>query len=239
MCGRFTIATPTPDLEARFGVQIPLEASAPRYNVAPTEQVLGVTLDDGRAGTRAARILRWGLIPGGARDLRIGARMINARAESVLRQGAFRALIGDPARRALVPADGWYEWLKAEDRRQPRQPYRFVVDGGAPFAFAGLWTSARIDGERIESFTIITCEPNHVAARVHDRMPVVLAGPDVEAAWLDPRVDGAAAQSLCVPLADERTSAQPANPRVNRSGPDNDDPGLLVPPPETAEKLFD
>src|SRR5581483_10743636 len=134
------------------------------------------------------RLLRWGLVPRGARDVKVGNRMINARVETVLRRGAFASLIADAAHRALVPADGWYEWLKAEDRRQPRQPFHFTVDDGAPFAFAGLWTTARIEGEPLSTFTIITGPPNRVAASVHDRMPVVLAGPQAEAAWLSPDV---------------------------------------------------
>lgn len=220
------MATPTPDLQARFGIRLS-EAVAPRYNVAPTEGVLAVVRgEDGRE----PRTLRWGLIPRGARDLKLGARMINARTETVRSRGAFRALIDDARGRALVPADGWYEWLRAEDPRRPRQPFRFVVDDGAPFAFAGLWTQAVIDGEPVASVTILTCPPNRVAAAVHDRMPVVLADRDAEAAWLDPAVDGEAAQQLCLALADERTGAHPANPRVGRAGPDNDDPGLLIPP---------
>jgi putative SOS response-associated peptidase YedK len=171
--------------------------------------------------------MRWGLIPPWAADAKIAHKMINARSESADRNGAYRRLLASADRRALLLADGFYEWLAPEDRRQPRIPFRFTLADGAPFAFAGLWTPGRLDGERIESATILTTAANAVVAPVHDRMPVILAEPEAEQAWLSPEIDAAAAKALCVPLAAERMVGAPANPRVNKPGVD-EGPELLV-----------
>ncbi len=230
MCGRYTNTLSRGDLEEHFRTHIPSEIGTARYNVAPTEEIL--TLVRGDDGAPRARVVRWGLLPWWSKDRKGAARMINARVETVDRKPAFRDLIASAEGRALVLADGWYEWLRAEDPRQPRRPMRFCVDGGVPFAFAGLWTSAKIDGERIETATIITCSAagNPVAAPVHDRMPVVLADADVQRAWLSAELDGPAALSLCEPLPADRLSVAPANPRVNRAGLEDEGPDLLVAP---------
>lgn len=230
MCGRYSNTLSRADLEEHFRTSIPSEIGTHRYNVAPTEEIL--TLVRGEDGEPAARIVKWGLLPWWSKDRKGAAKMINARVESVASKPAFRDLVASADGRALVLADGWYEWLKAEDPKQPRKPMRFTVDGGAPFAFAGLWTSARIDGERIETATIITCSAlsNPVAAPVHDRMPVVLADADVQRAWLSAGVDGPAALSMCEPLTAARLSVAAANPRMNRSGLEEEGPDLLVAP---------
>jgi putative SOS response-associated peptidase YedK len=228
MCGRYSNTLSRGDLEEHFRTNIPTEVGTGRYNVAPTEEIL--TLVRGTDGEPTARVVRWGLLPWWSKDRKGAARMINARVESVDRKPAFRELIASADGRALVLADGWYEWLRAEDPRQPRRPMRFTVDDGAPFAFAGLWTPAKIEGERIETATIITCSAlgNPIAAPVHDRMPVVLADRDVQAAWLSAEFDGPAALSLCEPLPAARLAVAPANPRMNRSGLDDEGPDLLV-----------
>jgi len=228
MCGRYSNTLSRGDLEEHFRTNIPTEVGTGRYNVAPTEEIL--TLVRGTDGEPTARVVRWGLLPWWSKDRKGAARMINARVESVDRKPAFRELIASADGRALVLADGWYEWLRAEDPRQPRRPMRFTVDDGAPFAFAGLWTPAKIEGERIETATIITCSAlgNPIAAPVHDRMPVVLADRDVQAAWLSAEFDGPAAFSLCEPLPAARLAVAPANPRMNRSGLDDEGPDLLV-----------
>jgi putative SOS response-associated peptidase YedK len=131
----------------------------------------------------------------------------------------------------LQVADGYYEWLKPERRREPRQPFYFQVDGGAVFAFAALWTPAKIDGEWIHSVTLLTCDsaPNRVASAIHDRMPVILADTDSRDAWLDPSVDAEEALALCGPLPAERLSARPVSRAVNKAG-ELDGPELLLPP---------
>ena len=224
MCGRFTLtAGQRSALEDRFGASLP-EGGLERFNVAPTESVLAV------CGDGDGRLLRWGLIPHWAKDLKAGARMINARSETAGDKQPFAALVGKADGRCLVLADGFYEWLRSEDRKQPRQPFFFTVDEGEPFAFAGLWTRARIDGDRIESATILTTAPNPVVARLHDRMPVILPDRDAEAAWLSDALSTEEALALCRPLDPGRMRVAPANPAVNKPDPDAEGPHLLAVP---------
>ena len=185
----------------------------------------------GDDGEWEARAMRWGLIPPWAKDAKIAYKMINARAETVDQKNAYRRLIADADRRALLIADGFYEWLRPEDRKQPRQPFRFSLTDGSPFAFAGLWTPSKLDGEPIETATILTTSANAVVAAIHDRMPVILDGPDAERAWLSPALDAAAAKALLGPLPAERMVAAPANPLVNKvaSGVE-EGPELLLAP---------
>jgi putative SOS response-associated peptidase YedK len=146
--------------------------------------------------------------------------MINARIETVTSKPAFRELVPKGSRRALQLADGYFEWLKPEKRSEPRQPFFFQVDGGIPFAFAALWTPAKIEGEWIHSVTLLTCDsaPNRIAAPIHDRMPVILADRDAQQAWLDPALGAEEALAVCGTLATERLSARAANPAVNKAG---------------------
>jgi putative SOS response-associated peptidase YedK len=233
MCGRFTETKVDPGLIAdRFGVR---ESAVPgetlgRFNVCPTEPVLAV------CGEREARALRWGLVPPWARKLGGGYEPINARAESASSKRPFAELMASGEHRCLVVADGWYEWLKPERPRGDRIPFRYTVDGGELFSFAGLWHERRVGGERVASVTILTTTANGVCMPVHDRMPCVLASPDAEAAWLAPEVDAEAAVELLLPLEDQRTTAAPANPAVNRAGVEG--PELIVaPPPEEPAQL--
>jgi putative SOS response-associated peptidase YedK len=205
LCGRYTLSTVDgPDLAQRFGlVSPPDEETLGRFNVCPTETIATVL------GPNQAASVAWGLRP--FRNQKFTP--INVRSETV--QQRFKWLM--TGGRCLVLADGWYEWLKQERKGAQRLPFRYTVDGGAPFAFAGL-----CDGT---GAAILTTEANEVCAPVHDRMPVVLAGPDEEAAWLEGESDG-----LLGPLAAERTAVAPANPKVNKAGVEGED--LLTPPPE-------
>ena len=233
MCGRYTATTVNPGLIAqRFAVSetaIPAETLG-RFNVCPTEPVLAVCGDGDRQP--AARALRWGLVPPWARKLRAGPEPINARAESLLSKRLFAPLVERADRRCLVVADGWYEWLRPERPGGDRVPFRYTVDGGAVFAFAGLWDEQRVGGERVASVTVLTTAANAVCAPVHDRMPCVLGSVEAEAAWLSADVDAAGALDLLTPLEPARTAAAPANPAVNRAGVEG--PELIV-PPEPAE----
>ena len=172
------------ELNERFKVPFPGEQGTRRYNIAPSEEVLAIVSPKGEP---EARLLRWGLIPPWAKDLKAGYKMINAKLETVTSRPAYRKLIPRGSRRALQIADGYYEWLKPERRDAPRQPFLFRVDGGVPFAFAALWTPAKIDGEWLHSVALLTCDssPNRVAAAIHDRMPVILADEAAQRAWLD------------------------------------------------------
>jgi putative SOS response-associated peptidase YedK len=225
MCGRYTITTNIGSMLAeRFELGgEPEAATLGRFNVCPTEPIAIATAQD---GVRSVRTVRWGLVPPWARALGNGFEPINCRAETVAAKHPFADLFARPERRCLIVADGWYEWLREERPRGARTPFRYTVDDGAPFAFAGLWGRRRIGGELVSSATIVTTRANGVCAPVHDRMPCVLAGPDEEAAWLA----GADDPELLEPCADVRVTAAPANPAVNRAGVEG--PELLQPPPE-------
>ncbi len=235
MCGRYTNTAGPEELNDRFKVPISSDAGTRRFNIAPTEEVLAIVAGDGEESHdgQRARMLRWGLVPPWAHDLKGGAKLINARMETVATTPAYRGLIPKASRRALQIADGYFEWLKPEKRSEPRQPFHFQVDGGVPFAFASVWTPAKIDGQWIASVSLLTCDaaPNPVAAAIHDRMPVILADRDAQQAWLDPRLGAEDALALCGALPAARLSARPANPKVNKAGDlDAEGPELLVAP---------
>jgi putative SOS response-associated peptidase YedK len=220
MCGRYTVTPNLAQLLAGLDlddVEVP-ESSDPvveRFNVAPTQPVL--TVVSGKEGSAPrGRIMRWGLIPYWSKDPKKEPLRINARVESLTERPAFRELVEDHRSRCLVLADGWYEWLKAEDPKQPRKPMHFTVPDRRPFAFAGLWNTWKsAEGERLASCTIVTGPANRIGAAVHDRMPVVLAGAQERTAWLDPSLDAAGVIPLLTPLPDELTEVHRASKRVN------------------------
>ena len=214
-----------------------------RFNVAPTQEILVVRSspdpDEAAAGEREARLMRWGLVPRWAKDLKVGYRMINAKAENLTSSRAYGPLVGKYRHRCLILADGFYEWMRAEDPKQPRQPWRFTVDGGEPFAFAGICTRKEWEdpGERgvedgwLYSATIVTTTPNEVVAPVHDRMPAILPSPEAEAAWLRPDLSAEDAVAMCGPIDARRMSSAPANPKLNKVGKGMEEgPELLVAP---------
>lgn len=229
MCGRYTNTKSVQEIDEHFGVPIAGEQGTKRFNIAPTEEVLAITAPKGEP---QAELLRWGLVPSWATDLSSSHRMINARVETVRTSPAYRRLIPRGARRALQIADGYFEWLKPERRGEPRQPFYFQVDGGRLFAFAAIWTPARVDGGWLHSVALLTCDssPNRTAAAIHDRMPVVLADRETQLAWLDPALHAEEALELCRALPIDRLSATPANPAVNKAADAPEGPELLKPP---------
>src|SRR3954452_11042069 len=224
MCGRYTF-TPSPGfgIPERFGVASdpPIE-TLERYNVCPTEQIAIVNEKDGE---RRIMAVRWGLVPTWAKALGKGREPINARSETVATKKPFADLYARPERRCLVLADGWYEWLRSENPKQPRVPFRYTVDGGEPYAFAGLFGYAKSGEDWVTSATILTTTANEVSAPVHDRMPVVLAGPDEEAEWLPGPHQP---PPLPPPPAARTPGVRRATPAVNRAGVEG--PELLEPP---------
>jgi putative SOS response-associated peptidase YedK len=242
MCGRFTVTTKdTKKVADRFEVELAdalgskgMKSAGGRYNVAPTHEVLTVRSspdpEEAARGEREARLMRWGLVPRWAKDLKVGYRMINAKAERLTESRAYAPLVGKFRHRCLIVADGFYEWMKAEDPKQPRIPWRFTVDGGEPFAFAGICTRKEWEDDWLYSCTIITTDPNEVVAKVHDRMPVILPGAEAEAAWLDPKLEASDAVEMCVPLESGRVEGAPANPKLNKVGKGIEGPELLVAP---------
>ncbi len=225
MCGRFALSSPAARLRERFRLAAAPEPYEPRYNIAPTQPVLAIA----NRATRLLRPVRWGLIPHWAADPGIGHRLINARAETLLRRPAFRdALL---RRRCLIPADGFYEW-----QRQPRGrrlPYYVRSCDGEPFALAGLWDVWHSpQGERVASCTIITTDANAVVAPVHERMPVILS-PGSYDRWLDAQVaDASALETLLRPCPPEWLEAYRVAPLVN--SPANDGPQCVTPAPAGA-----
>ncbi len=221
MCGRYTLTNPDPKrLRLRFGIDEPFEFDErPRFNIAPTDSVLAVR---NRAAGRELGRLRWGLMPGRWAE-KGGRPLINARAETVATQPAYRESF--VKRRCLVCADGFYEWKKTPTGKQPiwiARPDRDL------FAFAGIWAQLeRSEGEVVHSCSIITCEPNAMMREIHDRMPVILDPAD-EASWIDPEGDPDELLELLRPAAEDALEPHEVGDGVNdvrRDGPE-----LLEPP---------
>ncbi len=230
MCGRFA-STSTPDqIATYFGAQAPElldEEIRPDYNVAPTRDVPVVRV---RGGSRRVDLLRWGLVPRWAKDLRIGSKMINARGETVATKNSFRSAFS--RRRCIVAADGFYEWQRlpvAEGEKPKKQPMFIHRTDGDPLAFAGLherWTDA--EGVReIHTCTIITTAANDMMAPIHDRMPVLLAPADWDE-WLDPENhDSVGLERLLVPAPNALLTAYSVSDSVNSVK--NNDSSLVEP----------
>ena len=218
MCGRFTLRTPAAVLIRQFGVDVGLQLAL-RYNIAPTQQVPVVRLAE---QGRELVMMRWGLIPSWANDLKIGASLINARAETAAEKPAFRSAM--KRRRCLIPADGFYEWRKAGKTKQPIYIRRA---DDQPFAFAGLWERWSKQGAPIESCTILTTAANERLKPLHDRMPVILAPNDYEV-WLDRQTtEPAKLAYLFEPFPVDELTAYPVNPVVNNAR--NETPECIQP----------
>jgi putative SOS response-associated peptidase YedK len=219
VCGRYTLSTPADLVAELFELDAAPELT-PRYNIAPSQEAAVV-----RKGADGRRLdfLRWGLIPFWAKDAAIGYRTINARSETAATKPAFRAAFR--RRRCLVVADGFYEWAK---RGEAKQPYHFRMAGGEPMAFAGLWESWNDpDGGPLESFTILTTEANALVARAHPRMPVILP-PGSYRSWLSDAVtEPEAVQPLLVPYPAGEMVGFAVDTRVN--SPHNDSPECVEP----------
>jgi putative SOS response-associated peptidase YedK len=209
VCGRYTLATPSPaDIRARFPIGEAVEIRR-RYNVAPGDDVLSVTTD--REGAPRGELLRWGLVPSWSKGPDSGLKMINARVETVAERPAFRRAF--ERYRCLIVADGFYEW-----RRQPggpKQPFHITPADGGVFAFAGLWSIWHAEDEtKLRSCAIVTTAPNDAIAPLHDRMPVILAR-DAETRWLDPSTPRDELFELLSGLPADQTALHPVGPAVN------------------------
>jgi putative SOS response-associated peptidase YedK len=212
MCGRYSITTPVEALVRLFHFAGPLPNFPPRYNIAPTQQVPIVRRAPAN-GERDLAQVRWGLIPFWAKDTKIGYSLTNARADGIDTKPSFREAF-KRGRRCLILADGYYEW---EKKGTPKQPWRFTLKDGGPFAFAGLWErwEKSSDGVPVESCTIITTGANALAAKLHDRMPVILV-PDDYPAWLgDNSATPPELLALLKPYPVEAMRAYPVSTAVN------------------------
>ncbi|RQG94465.1 SOS response-associated peptidase [Natrarchaeobius chitinivorans] len=231
MCGRYTLTLERDEFEERFDATFAGEFS-PRYNAAPGQRLPVITND----APETIRRLEWGLVPEWADDPTGG--LINARAETLDEKPSFREAY--ERRRCLVPADGFYEWVETGEGET--RPYRVAFDDGRPFAMAGLWerwesetTQTGLDafgggvestddrpGGPLETFTIVTTEPNDLVADLHHRMAVVLE-PDVETRWLA----GDESDGLLETYPADEMTASPVSTAVNDPG--TDDPSVIDP----------
>ena len=220
MCGRYTLTPEPHELQLLLDLGPFTHIVQPRYNIAPTQPV-PIVKDP---NTRAVELYRWGLVPFWAKDLDIGSRLINARAETAAQKPAFRAAF--KYRRCLILADGFYEWKK-EQQSNAKTPYLFKLKDDAPFTFAGLYEhwEPPVGGE-LHTCTILTCEPNELVGQMHSRMPVML---DAEARWrwLDPELDQRSLQALLKPYPADEMKAYPVSKAVNSPG--NDTPDVVEP----------
>jgi putative SOS response-associated peptidase YedK len=217
MCGRYVIKSPPEVLRALFGYLEQPNFPA-RYNVAPTQPVPVVRMWEGR---RQFALVRWGLIPAWVKDPRTFSLLINARGESVNDKPAFRNAM--KRRRCLFPADGFYEWRREANAKQP---FFIHARDDSPLAFAGLyetWTGP--NGEEQETAAIVTTAANRTLAPIHDRMPVIVP-PEAQDFWLDPNVDAETASAAIVPARDDLLEAYEISIAVNRTV--NDSPDLIA-----------
>lgn len=222
MCGRFVAGRAVREIANIFNVEGPLPNSPARYNVAPSQPVLGVVYDQA-SGTRRLDLFRWGLIPAWAKDSKIGYSLINAKAETCTDKPSFREAF--KSRRCIIPADAFYEW-KAEGKR--KQPYAIMRRDHAPLAFAGLWErwQDKASGE-VRSCTIITTTPNDLCAPIHDRMPVILTEANY-AGWLGEQpIDPESLKAMLKPCSADHLEAYPVDAKVGNVR--NEGPELIYP----------
>lgn len=222
MCGRYVLKAPLDALLAHFDLDgapgLGPADLAPRYNIPPGTDIPVVRRSP--EGRRLLHLLRWGLVPNWAKDAAIGAKLNNARGESLAGKPSFRDAFR--RRRCLIPADGFYEWQAIG---KARQPFYFSAADGALLALGGLWESWRMpDGGLLRTACVITTGPNAVMAPVHDRMPVIVPRARWED-WLAAPADAIA--DLVAPCPDAALQAWPVSRRVSRSA--EDDPALIDP----------
>jgi putative SOS response-associated peptidase YedK len=225
MCGRYTLTTTAEELIEEFDL-LDAERIQPRFNIAPTQSA-PVVRATASGDSRQLDSLRWGFIPHWAKDPSIGSRMINARSEEAHAKPSFRTSLR--RQRCLAPCTGFYEWKKLEGgtRSRPRkQPYYIHGRDGRVFALAGIWDRWRSPGgETIESYAILTTEPNECLRPLHNRMPVIV-DPSDYGLWLDPAVqDADSLKRLFQPYPDDALEAYAVGTQVN--SPAFDDPACI------------
>lgn len=222
MCGRYVLQAPLDELIAYFDLDgapgLGSAELAPRYNIPPGTDIPVIRRSP--EGQRVLHLLRWGLVPNWAGDAAIGAKLNNARGETVADKPSFREAFR--RRRCLIPASGFYEW---QTIGQTKQPFYFSAIDGAPLALGGLWESWRTPaGDILRTTCVITTGPNAVMAPVHDRMPVIVPR-EHWADWLAGPADAIA--DLVAPCPDDWLQTWPVDRRVSRTA--EDDPGLIAP----------
>ena len=211
MCGRYTLTLNMDAVAKAFHVApVPSLQTQPRYNIAPTQDVVTI-MRDAEDENAHLTLLRWGLIPSWSKDESIGSRMINARAETLAEKPSFKRLL--QGKRCLILADGFYEWKQESSGKTPMY---FTLPDHEPFAFAGLWDAWKSpDGRQLRTCTIITTAPNDVVAPVHNRMPVVLPA-EAREEWLAPdQHDTAFLEHLLKPYTATPMFVRPVSRKIN------------------------
>ena len=233
MCGRYRLSRRKQLVDEYFDSVSDEPDWAPRYNIAPT-QPAPVIRQHPKEPVRQLSLMRWGLIPSWAKDSSGAAQMINARSETASTKPAFRDAL--KSRRCLIPADGFYEWMRTG---KTKQPYCFEVNDGQLFAFAGIWDRWKDpSGQWVKTCSILTTPPNAVTSPVHDRMPGIL-DPDSYDLWLDPRMTNlAAASELLKPYDARLMRCYPVSARINRVANDDEECSRPVELALTQTRLF-
>lgn len=225
MCGRFLAVSSAPDLAERYLAVADdrVAARRPSWNVAPSQGVPVVRVASD--GERRLELLHWGLIPSWAKDAKVATRLTNARAETIAQKPAFRSALA--RRRCVVPADGFYEWLRSPGGKAPSQPFLFTRVDGDLCAFAGVWEVWRDGrGQLVSSVAVVTTAANGDMTPVHHRMPAILEEGDWQD-WLDPSIAAGRVLSLLAPAPEGTIRRHPVSSAVNKAT--NDWPWLADP----------
>lgn len=219
MCGRSSLHDAPVSILERFHLPPVIPGFKPRYNIAPTQEQLTILCDgDGKPAVKA---LRWGLVPSWSPDRTMGARMINARSDTLATKPAWESLLRK--QRCLVLADGYYEWTGTG---KARTPIFFHLTGNRPFAMAGVWDVWDGEGTTLETCAVITTDASPFAAQYHHRMPVVLSLDGAEE-WLDDATRTRRAVELMAPYGDSDLECYEVSRYVN--SPANDSPDCITP----------
>jgi putative SOS response-associated peptidase YedK len=225
MCGRFQLSVKGRHISERFNVEVFDEMYKPNYNCAPSQKLPVITNSE----PGKLNFFRWGLIPSWAKDPKIGYKLINTRAESIAEKPSFKNAF--KKRRCLVPANGFFEWRKDENKT----PFRIFLRSDELFSMAGIWETWKdAEGKPINSFSIITTTPNSLMENIHNRMPVILPR-EMEEAWLN-ETNEEALKKMFAPFPASQMEAYPVSKKVN--SPANNDASIILPVEELEQGLL-
>ncbi len=213
MCGRYALAAEKQELLVLFQLEDSAISYRPRYNIAPAQQIVACRRKPGGVG-RELCYLKWGFVPAWDCSGSTGAGFINARAETITRKVSFKGAFR--ARRALIPAGGFYEWRR---EGKIKQPFFIGMKGGSLFSFAGIWEERVVDGKRTAGCAIITAAANKLVAAIHTRMPVIIDVDDYDR-WLNPETEQEQLLRMLVPFPAERMFAYRVTRLVNNPAVD-------------------
>lgn len=225
MCGRFQLSVKGKHIKERFNVEVFDEFYKPSYNCAPSQKLPVIT----NAEPNILSFYQWGLIPFWAKDPKIGYKLLNTRAESIAEKPSFKNAF--KKRRCIIPANGFYEWKKNEQKI----PYRIFLKNESLFSLAGIWETWKDAEDRpIHSFSIITTTPNKLMQDIHDRMPVILPS-EKEDVWLN-ETDEQILKELLIPFDTKQMEAYPVSKKVN--SPANNGASIILPIEEQEQGLL-